>query len=102
MPQTVSNAAPGIPTWGPRKVLFGVLCGALLLTGCPSPEVLITLPDAYPEGAGHSHPGLVGIPNLDDDNENSVTDWDEGELTEPQRPVDRDGEGYEEAEDPNP
>ena len=57
-----------------------VLCVVLLGLGCPAPELLITLPDSYPEGAGHTYPGLVGIPNLDDDNENGRKDWDEDEL----------------------
>ncbi len=80
MPQTEPTAALTVLTRGARSIVWWVPCAALLLSGCPSPEVLITLPEAYPEGAGHTHPGLVGIPNLDDDNENSVTDWDEDEL----------------------
>ena len=80
MSKSVRRAAVSDTTKRSSVIVCGALCAAWLLTGCPSPEVLITLPDAYDEGAGHSLPGLVGIPNLDDDNENSVRDWDEGEL----------------------
>lgn len=65
---------------GAFRSLVPALCAALTMVGCLSPEVLISLPESYPEGAGHSYPGLVGIPNLDDDNENGVVDWDEPEL----------------------
>ncbi len=65
----------------PRSgVRLALLWAGLLLVGCPQPDVTITLPDAYPQGAGHTFPGFVGIPNLDDDNENGRVDWDEGEL----------------------
>ena len=57
-----------------------VLAAGSLLAGCPSPDITISLPEAYAVGAGHTFPGLVGIPNLDDDNENGEPDWDEAEL----------------------
>jgi protein-arginine deiminase len=60
------------------------LLPALLATGaCPEPEPepiappAFVLPDAYAEGAGRREPGLVGLPNIDDDNGDGERDWSE-------------------------
>ncbi len=62
--------------------LAPALLVVLFLSGCLAPELAFTLPEDYAEGAGGEYPGLVGIPNLDDDNENGEVDWEEAALVE--------------------
>lgn len=72
------------------KLVFplpAILLGALSLTACPAggpggggdpdPEVEITASDAHDGLDLTVFPGLVGIPNYDDDNGNGTVDWEE-------------------------
>jgi hypothetical protein len=61
-----------------RLLLPPLLLGAVLLSGCPAqPEILISGGEGYAEGALQTYPGLAGVPNIDDDNDDGDVDWDE-------------------------
>lgn len=61
-----------------RATLTTALAAALLLSACPAaPPLEITGGDAYPAGALQTFPGLVVVPNLDDDNDEDGDDWGE-------------------------
>jgi len=45
--------------------------------GEPQPEILIVASSDYDDLDIEAFPGIVGLPNLDDDNENGTPDWDE-------------------------
>ncbi len=64
------------------------LAALSLLVACPGepePEILIVAGSSY-EGIDISvFPGVVGLPNLDDDNQDGTMDWDEdgeGDLSD--------------------
>ena len=58
-----------------------LLLATLLLAGCPPevdpPVIALDGGPGYPLGAIQVYPGLAGVPNIDDDNNDGTPDWDE-------------------------
>lgn len=63
----------------PVRLLTPVLLATLLLTGCPVEPPVMALGGGpnYAEGALATYPGLAGVPNIDDDNNDGTPDWEE-------------------------
>jgi hypothetical protein len=68
----------------PARSSSTVALGALLLAGCPPVAPDVTLPggEVLSSLSETAFPGIVGVPNLDDDNRNGTPDWRDFDISE--------------------
>ena len=67
-----------------KQSLLRALVPSLFLAtivGC-QPSIVISGGDLYEDIEITEFPGIVGVPNFDDDNEDGTVDWDEGSRSE--------------------
>ncbi len=64
----------------PERLLLPLLLATLALGACQvdPPVMLLSAGSTYAEGALATYPGLAGVANIDDDNNDGTPDWEEG------------------------